>query len=84
MSELVFERGLFATLAAALIIPELTTFVLFAFVIVSLLTLLTRQAWSVVCPAPLRRSTHYPARPHAAAPPTLHVVLADRSSPPSE
>jgi hypothetical protein len=48
MSDLVFERGLFATLAAALILPELTTFLLFVFVMLSLSTLLARQAWSLV------------------------------------
>ncbi len=48
MSELVFERGLYATLAAALIVPELTTFVLFLFVLLSLATFFARQAWSYV------------------------------------
>jgi hypothetical protein len=48
MTDLVFERGLFATLAAALIVPELTTFLIFVFVTVSLSGLLARQAWSFV------------------------------------
>ncbi|HET6328381.1 MAG TPA: hypothetical protein VFG04_27110 [Planctomycetaceae bacterium] len=48
MSELVFERGLYATLAAALIVPELTTFVLFLFVLLSVVTFFARQAWSHV------------------------------------
>jgi hypothetical protein len=48
MSELVFERGLYATLAAALIVPELTTFVLFLFVLLSVTTFFARQAWSRV------------------------------------
>jgi hypothetical protein len=46
MTEFVFERGLFATLAAALIVPELTTFLIFVFVTLSISTLLARQAWS--------------------------------------
>jgi hypothetical protein len=48
MSEVVFERGLFATLAAALIVPELTTFLLFLFVLLSVATFVARQAWSWV------------------------------------
>ncbi|HEV8000147.1 MAG TPA: hypothetical protein VGP63_09730 [Planctomycetaceae bacterium] len=48
MSELVFERGLYATLAAALIVPELTTFLLFLFVLLSVTTFVARQAWSCV------------------------------------
>ncbi len=48
MSELFFERGLFATLAAALVVPELTTFLIFVFVTLSLSTLLARQMWSLV------------------------------------
>lgn len=48
MTDLVFERGLFATLAAALIVPELTTFLIFVFVTLSLSSLLARQAWSFV------------------------------------
>jgi len=46
MSELVFERGLYATLAAALIVPELTTFLLFLLVLVSIASFVARQAWS--------------------------------------
>jgi hypothetical protein len=48
MSELFFERGLFATLAAALVVPELTTFLIFVFVALSLSALLARQIWSFV------------------------------------
>jgi hypothetical protein len=48
MSELLFERGLFATLAAALIVPELTTFLIFVFVALSVATLAARQAWFFV------------------------------------
>jgi hypothetical protein len=48
MTDFVFERGLFATLAAALIVPELTTFLIFVFVTVSLSSLLARLAWSFV------------------------------------
>jgi hypothetical protein len=48
MTDLVFERGLFATLAAALIVPELTTFLIFVFVTLSLSSLLARHAWSFV------------------------------------
>ena len=58
MSELVFERGLFATLAAALIVPELTTFLIFVLVTLSLSSLVARQAWSFV-----RVSPSEPARP---------------------
>lgn len=48
MAELVFERGLFATLAAALIVPEMTTFLLFLFVLLSVATFVARQAWACV------------------------------------
>ena len=48
MSEFLFERGLFATLAAALIVPELTTFLIFVFVIISVSSMIARQAWAFV------------------------------------
>ncbi len=75
MTELVFERGLYATLAAALIVPELTTFLLFLFVLLSVTTFLARQFWSFVWIA---------HRPEAFAPKpgervTLRVVSGDSS-----
>jgi hypothetical protein len=68
MSELLFERGLFATLAAALIVPELTTFAIFLFVVLTLSGLFVRQAWSVLLPSATR-----PAALHAERP-TLRLV----------
>jgi hypothetical protein len=50
MSELVFERGLFATLAAALVVPELTTFLIFVFVVLGVVSFVARRAWSFVRP----------------------------------
>jgi hypothetical protein len=58
MSELMFERGLFATLAAALIVPELTTFLIFLFVVLSFSSLIARQAWLLVR-VPFARSLEY-------------------------
>jgi hypothetical protein len=57
MSELLFERGLFATLAAALIVPELTTFLIFLFVALTLSGLFVRQAWSLLAPSAMRPAT---------------------------
>ncbi|HXY35328.1 MAG TPA: hypothetical protein VEI07_13945 [Planctomycetaceae bacterium] len=78
MSELVFERGLFATLAAALIVPELTTFLIFVFVVLSLSSLVARQAWSFVrVPLAVRSAPGRAASERA----TLRVVAVDGSGP---
>jgi hypothetical protein len=58
MSELLFERGLFATLAAALVVPELTTFLIFLFVAVTLSGFFVRQAWSLLVPSAMRPTLH--------------------------
>ncbi len=79
MSELVFERGLFATLAAALIVPELTTFLIFVYVIVSIATLATRQAWELLRVGP--SSTAIPAAKGPAEPVALRLVRAPSVTP---
>jgi hypothetical protein len=66
MSEIFFERGLFATLAAALVVPELTTSLIFVYVTISLSTLLARQMWSLVRVPSTPRFQHATA---AAQPP---------------
>jgi hypothetical protein len=53
MIDLVFERGLFATLAAALIVPELTTFLLCVVVAFSFSGFLAQRAWSLTVAASL-------------------------------
>jgi hypothetical protein len=68
MSELVFERGLFATLAAALIVPELTTFLLFVLVALAVSNLLARQAWSFLRIAPPDQSPSAAPAPIPAEP----------------
>ena len=75
MTELVFERGLYATLAAALIVPELTTFVLFLLVMFSLANLLARLAWSCVSILERGGADAFVPRPTERA--TLHIVSAD-------
>jgi hypothetical protein len=78
MSELVFERGLYATLAAALIVPELTTFLLFLLVMLSLANLLARLAWSCVWIPERSGADHFVPRPSERV--TLHVVSVDLSA----
>jgi hypothetical protein len=51
MIDLVFERGLFATLAAALVVPELTTFLLCVVVAFSFSGFLAHRAWSLTVAA---------------------------------
>lgn len=77
MSELFFERGLFATLAAALVVPELTTFLIFVYVMLTLSTLLARQLWSfVLVPLTYRSPGAVPTRPPAEA----HIRLFPEST----
>jgi hypothetical protein len=72
MSELVFERGLFATLAAALIVPELTTLLLFILVALSVTSLVARQAWMLVwVPASPSDATAFRVIAEPAVPPTI-------------
>jgi hypothetical protein len=78
MSELVFERGLYATLAAALIVPELTTFLLFVFVVLSVTSFAARQAWSFVCGPDRAVASGFAPRPSGRV--TLHVVSVDSSA----
>jgi hypothetical protein len=76
MTELVFERGLYATLAAALIVPELTTFLLFVLVMLNLANLLAQLAWSLI-------PNHAVADGFAPRPServTLHVVSIDSAA----
>jgi hypothetical protein len=83
MSELLFERGLFATLAASLIVPELTTFLIFVFVALSLASLAARQAWFFIrVPLATRREGLTPAsRP---SDPTAFRIVGDPAVPPAE
>jgi hypothetical protein len=73
MSELFFERGLFATLAAALVVPELTTFLIFVFVMLSLSTLLARQMWSLVRVPSTPRFQHATAAAQSPDPASLSL-----------
>jgi hypothetical protein len=74
MFEFLFERGLFATLAAALVVPELTTFLIFAFLTVRLSGLLAYQLWVL-----LHTSTNERLATLAASgQPALRVVSVDR------
>jgi hypothetical protein len=78
MSELFFERGLFATLAAALVVPELTTFLIFVFVTLSLSTLLARQIWSLVRAPSTPRFQHATAAGLCPDPATLRLFSESR------
>jgi hypothetical protein len=80
MAELLFERGLFATLAAALVIPELTTFLIFAFVAIRLASLAAYQIWLLLqSPAGQKLVALHPA-----APPDLRVVPIEQPRFPAE
>jgi hypothetical protein len=78
MSELFFERGLFATLAAALVVPELTTFLIFVFVTLSLSTLLARQMWSLVRVPPTPRFQHAAAAARSSDVASLRLFSESR------
>jgi hypothetical protein len=80
MSEFLFERGLFATLAAALIVPELTTFLIFAFLTVRLSGLFAYQLWVLLNASANGRLATLPA----SAPHALRVVSVDRSPFPAD
>jgi hypothetical protein len=80
MSELLFERGLFATLAASLIVPELTTFLIFVFVALSLASLAARQAWFFLRgPFATRREGLSP--PSRTSDPSAFRLVADPAVP---
>jgi hypothetical protein len=76
MTELVFERGLYATLAAALIVPELTTFLLFLLVMLNLANLLAQLAWSLIQNRAIAGG--FAPRPNERV--TLHVVSVDSAA----
>jgi hypothetical protein len=80
MSEFPFERGLFATLAAALIVPELTTFLIFAFLTVRLSGLLAYHVWVFLHAFANGRL----ATLQVTAQPALRVVSVERSHFPAE
>jgi len=81
MSELLFERGLFATLAASLIVPELTTFLIFVFVALSLASLAARQAWFFIRVPLATRCEGLASRP---SDPTAFRIVGDPAAPPAE
>jgi hypothetical protein len=81
MTEFVFERGLFATLAAALIVPELTTFLIFVFVIISVSSMIARQAWAFVHIPAADKST--PVVPVPAERTILRLAAIEPSSHPA-
>jgi len=83
MSELLFERGLFATLAAALIVPELTTFLIFVFVALSVATLAARQAWLFVRLPIAARPAGLSSGSASCGQPSFRIV-ADPLVPPGE
>jgi hypothetical protein len=83
MSELLFERGLFATLAASLIVPELTTFLIFVFVALSLASLAARQVWSFVRVPLATRQQELSAASRPSAP-TAFRIVGDPVVPPAE
>jgi hypothetical protein len=76
MSEFLFERGLFATLAAALVVPELTTFLIFAFLTVRLSALVAYQLWVLLHTSANGRLATLPA----SGQPALRVVSVERAS----
>jgi hypothetical protein len=73
MSELFFERGLFATLAAALVVPELTTFLIFVYLTIGLSALLARQIWAFACVPSTPRFRHAVAAVQSADPASLRL-----------
>jgi hypothetical protein len=83
MSEVLFERGLFATLAASLIVPELTTFLIFVFVALSLASLAARQVWSFVRVPLATRQEGLSAASRPSAP-TAFRIVGDPVVPPAE
>ena len=78
MSELFFERGLFATLAAALVVPELMTFLIFVFVALSLSALLARQIWSFVRVPSTPRFQHATSDARPPDPTSLRLFAESR------
>jgi hypothetical protein len=83
MSELLFERGLFATLAAALIVPELTTFLIFVFAALSVATFAARQAWFFVRVPVAARPEGLSSASGSCRQPSFRIV-ADPLVPPGE
>jgi hypothetical protein len=83
MSELLFERALFATLAAALIVPELTTFLIFVFVALSVATFAARQAWFFVRVPVAGRPEGLSSGSGSCSQPSFRIV-ADPLVPPGE